>query len=83
MHAGLIPIVGRDCSVVMPDSQFVLQDYSIDEIRSKVRAVCSMSDLQVKTLCLAVLQNARLHYSWEAFESSFRGGMDRIVRRHF
>lgn len=83
MHAGLMPIVGRDCSVIMPDWRLLLEDYSIEHIRSKVKMVCAMPAPEVKALCGAAMQNARLRYSWAAFESSLRRGMERIMCRHF
>ena len=83
MHAGLIPIVGKDCSVVMPSPNLLLEDYSIDEIIARIKMVCEMKDSKVKSLCYQALENAKQHYSWDAFKHSFQCGMERIMRQHF
>ncbi len=83
MHAGFVPIVGKDASVIIPCSELLLTDYSINDILSKIKLVCNMNELEIKSHCERSLQYAKQYYSWDAIVDSFQTGIKRVMAKHF
>jgi glycosyltransferase involved in cell wall biosynthesis len=72
MHAGLVPIVSRECGIDLEDFGIELESCSIEDIRKAVRTASTMSVAELDKTSRQARQTAREKYSEQSFSIRFR-----------
>ncbi|MCL4837348.1 MAG: glycosyltransferase [Thermoanaerobaculia bacterium] len=81
MHAGLIPVLSRECGLDLADDRGVLlRDSSLDEIRSRVLELASRPPEQSAAMARRAWEWVRVHHTRERFATAWREAIVAIVR---
>jgi glycosyltransferase involved in cell wall biosynthesis len=81
MHAGLIPIVSREASVDIKDEYgILLEDSSIDLIKSAVRQVSQTSTDTLAAMSRKAWEHARAEHTREKFTQVYRSVINNILK---
>ena len=72
VHAGLIPVISRECGAEVGGSGILLEDSSIEEIRSAVRDLSSRPTQELERMARMAWSHARANHTREAFEQEYR-----------
>ena len=78
-HFGLIPIVTPEASIDSGDSEFILEDCSIDSIRKAVINLSSIPQTQLKELSLQIWKYARNVHTRDNFSKDYRNAIMQIL----
>jgi glycosyltransferase involved in cell wall biosynthesis len=82
MHAGLVPIVSRESGVdVTPETGFVLERSTHEEIRERVLAVATMPPDALEAKSRSAWLWVRRHHTRERFAARYREAMAEILGR--
>jgi len=80
MHAGLIPIVSRETSVDVGDGYgILLEESSVDRIKSAVRQVSELSAERLTTMSRKAWEHARAEHTQEKFSQVYRSVINNIL----
>ena len=83
MHAGLIPIVSRQCGVdVRDDSGIVLENCSVPEIQAAVRRIAQLPTDRLAHMSQAALKFVQTNHTRERFSATYRRIVRELIERH-
>jgi glycosyltransferase involved in cell wall biosynthesis len=83
MHAGLIPVVSRQCGIDIARSYgVVLGDVSIEAIRAAVRALADVPPERLREMARGAWEFARATHTREHFGATYRAAVEAIVAEH-
>lgn len=80
MHAGLIPLVSRESSVVInPGYGVVLEESSLEEIRAAVQQVAALPAVELQQMARKAWEYARAQHTREVFAAEYRRVIETIL----
>lgn len=72
MHAGLIPIISKECGVSVDDFGFVLKENTIEEIQKTIRYVSSLPAEELASRARRAWEYAQANHTREVFTMQFK-----------
>jgi glycosyltransferase involved in cell wall biosynthesis len=82
LHAGLIPIISRECGVNIGDFGVCLSDCSIEEIKASVRWVANQPAQTLKQMTRKAWEYARANHTKEKFTEEYQSIVEQIIRTY-
>ncbi len=79
MHAGLIPIVSYETCIDMEDFGIILENCSVDEIKSSIKYLADLSAVELKSRSLKSWKYSRKHYTRENFSIKYKEVIKHIM----
>ncbi len=79
LHAGLIPIVSYESGVDIENFGVLLKDCSIEEIKSSIRMISSLSAAELKKRAVKAWEYARMHHTRERYAEEYRKIIAEII----
>jgi hypothetical protein len=79
MHAGLIPVISKECGVNVGDFGLVLKKCSADEIKETILKLSCFSTEDLAERSMKAWKHANEHHTKEGFEKDFRNALLRII----
>ena len=79
MHAGLIPILSYESGVDVEGFGFLLQDCSVEDIKSSIRMVASLSPEALRKKARQAWEFARANHTREKFTEEYRKVVGAII----
>lgn len=78
MHAGLIPIISRECGVDVGDFGFVLKENTVEEVERIVAHASTLPEAELKERATKAWEYAREHHTRETFVARYSAFVDVI-----
>ena len=82
LQAGLIPIISRESGVDVNDFGLILKDCSIEEIKTSICRISSLSTEELKRMSRKAWEFARANHTRERFAKEYRKFVEKIITTH-
>ena len=82
LQAGLIPIISRESGVDVNDFGLILKDCSIEEIKTSICRISSLSTEELKRMSRKAWEFARANHTRERFAEEYRKFVEKIITTH-